>query len=132
MIASAAGHAYSVPSVVQQRVVADDIVERLQDRIARGVEAVLAHPLDFADPHRHARQLGRERVDLDAEHVLRADAGKLAAKPQRFALGVDAMLDVLQRLQAEIEEVAGAAGRIENAELLQALQERRPSATLRD
>jgi hypothetical protein len=63
---------------VQDRVAAFDRVERLQDRVAPDVEAVAAHPLDLAYPHRHPRQFGGVRVDLDPLDRLRANARKLA------------------------------------------------------
>ena len=37
----------------------------------------MQHPLDFADPHRHARKLGGVGVDLDALHVRRTDRREL-------------------------------------------------------
>jgi hypothetical protein len=50
---------------VQQGVLLTDVVERLEDRVARVAESMREHPLDLADPDRDSRQLGRERVDLD-------------------------------------------------------------------
>ena len=78
---------------VQQR------VEGLQDRVSRFPEAVPPHPLDFADPDRHARQLGRVGVDLDPVDVGRADLWKRSLEVQRLGLELDAVLEVLECLQ---------------------------------
>ena len=85
--------------------------------------AALDAPLQLADPHRHARQLGGVLVELDAEHVVRAGHVVLALQAQRLGLQVDLVLDVLQALQRQVEEVAAAAGRVEHAVGLQPLQE---------
>ena len=50
----------------EDRVAALDVIERFQDRVACFGEPVAPHPLDFADPDRHAGELGRIGVDLDA------------------------------------------------------------------
>ena len=42
--------------------------------------------------------------------------GKPRGKAHLLALDVDAVLDVLELLQRQVEEVAGAAGRVEHAE----------------
>ena len=42
--------------------------------------------------------------------------GEAAGQAEGLALEVDAVLDVLERAQGEVEEVAGAAGGVEHAE----------------
>ncbi len=85
--------------------------------------AVLDAPLQLADPHRHPRQLGGVFVELDAEHVVRAGDVVLALQAELLGLEVGAVLDVLQRLQRQVEEVAAAAGRVEHAVGLELLEE---------
>ena len=53
----------------------------------------------------------------------RADARHGHAEAERLAIENGAPLDVLHALQREIEEIAGAAGRIENAKPAQAVDE---------
>ena len=108
---------------VQNRIPALDGVERAQDRVAAGVEAVGAHPLDLADPDRDAGELGGVGVELDAEHGLGPDCGEAAGQAERLGLEVGAVLDVLERAQREIEEVARAAGGVEHAERLEPFEE---------
>src|SRR5208337_3378422 len=77
---------------VQNGVAALDVIERFQNRAALNVEAVLAHPLDFANPHGNARQLRRVGIDFDAAHHLGRDRWKLSAKAHGLGLQVDAVL----------------------------------------
>ena len=108
----------------QDRVPALDGVEGLQDRIAGFPEAVAPHPLDLPDPDRHARQLGRVGVELDPLDVGRADFRERPLEaPQRLGLELDAVLEVLERLQRQVQEVARAAGRVEHRESPQAVEE---------
>ena len=95
-----------------------------QDRVAQVGEAVGQHPLDLADPDDHPGQLGRVGVELDAEHRLRADLRELHRHLQRQRRPQDRLaLQVLERLQREVEEVARAAGRVEHAHGAQPLEE---------
>ena len=74
-------------------------------------------PLDFADPDADAGQLGGVFVELDAQQVVRAgDQVLLAVQPQAGGFGDGVQLDVLERLQAQKQEVAAAAGGVEHAE----------------
>ena len=108
----------------QDRVSALDGVQRLEDRVARLREAVAPHPLEFADPDRHPGELGRVGIDLDALDVGRADLRKRALQAQRLRLELHAMLEVLERLQREVEEIARAAGRVEHREPAQPVEKR--------
>jgi hypothetical protein len=72
--------------------------------------------LDLTDPHRHPGQFGGVGVDLDALDGLRTDARKLATQPQCLGLDRDAVLDVFQCQQRQIEEIARAACRVEDSE----------------
>ena len=112
-----------VPVRREDRVAALDVVERLQDGVARLGESVAPHPLDFADPDRHAGELGRVGVDLDSPDVSRANRREATFKPKRLGLNLYPMLDVLECVQGDKKEVAGAAGRVEHSEVLQALEE---------
>ena len=100
----------------QQRVAALDGVERLQDRVARFAEAVAPHPLDLADPHRHPGQLGGVGVDLQPPHVGRADRRERPLKPHRLGFQLHPVLQVLERVQRQVQEVARAAGGVEHRE----------------
>ena len=107
----------------QQRIAAFDLLLRLEHGVGLGGVAVGHAPLDFADPHAHAGQLGGVFVQLDAEQVVRAgDEVLLAVQPQRGGLGDADELDVLERLQAHEQKVAAAAGGVEDAKGTQLLQ----------
>jgi len=87
-------------------------------------ETVRQHPLDLADPDGDPRQLGRERVDLDAEQVLRSNLGELLGDAQHERAPPDGLVfEVLEKLQRDIQEVAAAAGGIEHADGAQAFEE---------
>ena len=64
-----------------------------------GVESVLEHPLDLADPDRHARQFGGVGVDLDALDASGPTRGSSRCRPS-LGIEIDAVLDVLERLAA--------------------------------
>ena len=107
----------------QQRITAFDLLQRLQHRVGLGRVAVGDAPLDFADPDGDAREFRRVAVELDAQQVVHAgDEVLLAVQPQAGRGGDAVQLDVLERLQAQEEKVAAAAGRIEHAKRPQALQ----------
>jgi hypothetical protein len=63
-------------------------------------ETVGEHPLDLADPDSDPRQLGRKRVDLDAEQVLRSNLGELLGDAQDERAPLDGFVfEVFQKLQ---------------------------------
>src|SRR5213592_941506 len=59
---------------VEDRIAAFDAFDRLQDGIVGDVEAVVAHPLEIADPDDDLRQLLGEGIDLDAVELRRPHA----------------------------------------------------------
>jgi len=60
----------------------------------------------------YAEDVGR--ADLDAD---------LAVQAELFGFGVHAALDVLERLQGEVEEIPGPAGGVEHAVAIEAFEE---------
>ena len=108
----------------QDRVPALDIVQRLQDWVVCLREPVAPHPLDLANPHRDARELGCVGVDLDALDVGWADLWERALEAERFRLELHPVLQVLQRLESEIQEVPRATGRVKHRERAQPVEER--------
>ncbi len=78
------------------------------------MNGVFHPPLDVADPDGRAREFGRERVDLDPMQDFRPDARHGHAETERLAIEDRAPLDVLHALKGEIEEIARAAGGVEN------------------
>jgi hypothetical protein len=109
---------------VEQRVAVLDAVERLEDGVEGVRVAVAAAPLDVADPDGDARQLGGEFVDFQPEDVVRAGMhDQFGAEAEFVGVDVGAFLDVAQGFEGEVEEVAAAAGGVEDAEVLEAEQE---------
>ena len=94
--------------------------EGSEDGIGRKSKTVGAYPLEPADPDGHLGEVVGVGVDLDAVELPRTDAGKVGTQTVlarecdgRFAL------KVFEAEQGDIEEVAGAAGGIENLDLAQ-------------
>jgi hypothetical protein len=86
---------------------------------------VVEHPLDLADPDRHPSELGGIRVDLNPEDRLRADTRELLSDPEdERAPPDDLKLEVLEGLEGDVQEVAGAAGRIEDPDGPEAIEKR--------
>ena len=112
---------------VEQGVAVFDAVERLEDGVEGVGVAVTAAPLDVADPDGHSRQFGGEFVDFEAEDVVRAGFHAERRFEAEF-VGVDvgAFFDVAQGFEGQIEEVAAAAGGVEDAEVVEAEQEALP------
>ena len=106
----------------QQRIPAFDGVQRAQNRLAGHIKAVAAHPLNFPDPDRHPGQLGGVGVNLNPFDAFRPNRRKLPVQPQRLGVQIDAMFQVLERQQRQIQEIAGPTGRIENPRLPQPFQ----------
>jgi len=115
---------------IQQRIPAFDGMQRPQNRPTRHVKTIAAHPLDFPDPHCRSGQFGGKQIDLDALHALWPHGRKLPVQPERLLpvqperLGVyvDAMLEILESLQPQIQKIARPAGRIQNPHLAQSFQ----------
>ena len=86
--------------------------------------AVAAAPLDVADPDRDAGEFGGEFVDLQSKNVVRAGLHRQFGGLAEFeGFDVGLLFDVAQRFEREVEEVAAAAGRVEDAKVVQAQQE---------
>jgi len=99
----------------QHGVAALDGVQLAKHRVGRGREAVPTRPLDMPDPHRHPRQLGRVRIQLDPQHRLRPHLRELALQAQCLRFHHDPVLQILERQQGQVKEVAGPAGRVQHA-----------------
>ena len=97
-------------------------LQRLQDRVLPHGEPIAAHPLNFADPHRHAGQFGGVGIDLYALDVGRADRWKAPLQAQLFGLQLHLMLQILQRQQRQIQEVARTAGGVQHPKTAQPFQ----------
>jgi len=86
---------------------------------------VVEHPLDLADPDRDPGKLGGIWVDLDAEDRLRADARELLGDPEDERAPLNGLeLEVLERPEGDVQEVARATGRIEDADRPETIEER--------
>ena len=74
---SASGHSGSLRVLgvgeVEDRVLAADTLDRLQDRIPGHGKPVVVHPLDVADPDDRLGQLLGEGVDLQPGKLRRPD-----------------------------------------------------------
>ena len=91
----------------QHRIPAFDLIQRRENRIAADVVAVLQHPLNLADPHRHPRQFGGVGIEFDAQHIARAGLdAQLSVQSQRLRVEIGPMLQILQRPQRQIQEIA--------------------------
>src|SRR5581483_11459766 len=101
-----------------------DALEWLQNRIRRVAESVGDHPLNLADPNRHASKLGGVVVQLDAVDDPRADTGKLVCRFQSLAAPQDRfLLQVLHELKGDVEKVARTTGGVEHGELAESVEE---------
>lgn len=119
---------------VQKCVAALDSFQWLKYGVARGVETMLAHPLYFPYPHRYARQLHGEPIDLDAQHILwtherrrSSDCQTMRAR-QSLPLLICFEFDVLERFERQVQKVAGAASWIEHTEVTKPCLEGLPMA----
>ena len=106
----------------QQRITLLDGVEGPEDGVPGQREAVVSHPLDFADPDRDSRQFGGIGIDLDAEHVLRPDHRVDRRQAQRLGFEDDLMLQILEAEQRQQQKIARAACRVQGPEPLQPSQ----------
>jgi hypothetical protein len=85
---------------------------------------MVEHPLDLADPDRDSGEFGGIRVDLDAQDRLRPDARKLLGDAQDERAPLNGLeLEVLERSEGDVQEVARAAGGIEDADRPEAIEE---------
>ena len=107
---------------VENRVHAADRFERFQHRVELRCEAVVVHPLQVADPDDDLGEFLGVVVDLDAGQLRGADGGE-QADALLGRVGDDFFLQVQQQVQRDVEEVAGAAGRVEDRDVCQAVDE---------
>jgi hypothetical protein len=84
-------------------------------------EAVLLHPLQVADPDHHLGQLLGEWVDFDSQKLRGADVGE-QADVVGGGEGDHLFFQVEQQVDGDVEEVAGAAGGVEDFDLGEAVQ----------
>jgi hypothetical protein len=77
---------------------------------------VRPQPLNVADPDHGLRQLVRVGVDLNAEELRWVDSPLSPHAAVRLSPVVDLILEVVQVHQRDVEEVAAAAGRVEDAD----------------
>ena len=122
MITSASGQSGSVPSGASIASRHSMVSSGFRDGVPRLTEPVAPHPLDISDPHRHAGEFRRIGVYFDAPDIGGTDGRKRALKANRLGFEVHPMLNVLERVQRQIEEVARPAGRIQNRERPQPLK----------
>ena len=109
---------------VQYRVGLADGVQRRQDGPLRVREPVGLVPLDVADPQRRPRQFRRVVVDLQPQHLVRLHPRRQPQPPLRRRVVDDLLLQVQQRPQRDVQEVAAAARRVQHLHRRQPLPER--------
>ncbi len=118
-------HIFTLPGRAggDQRIAAFNRIEIFQHRVGRHGETVFQHPLDFADPHHHPRQLGGVGVEFDAGDTFRAEQrGKVVVQAELLGFQHHFVLQVFEGFQRQIEKVAAAAGGVEHAECAQAFE----------
>ncbi len=112
-------------AAVEDRIAGLDHVEGRQDGLPRHRVAVVAQPLDLADPDHHPSEFGSIGVDLDPPQRARPKPGRLPRHPEAFRGPLDDLvLQVLEYPQGEVQEVPGAAGGVEHSDRAQARQQR--------
>jgi hypothetical protein len=127
-LAVGAGEGFDAVAV-EQGVAVLDVVEVADDGLGGMDGAAVAEvPLEGADPEDEFGDGGGAGVDLDAEELvgITVCAGEVE-EGLAFAEGVeeveDLALDALEVFEGDVEEVAGAAGGVEDAEVDEALVE---------
>jgi len=100
---------------IEQGVHEVEVVELLEDRGCGDRVAVAAMPLEESDPEGHLRQLVGIGIDLDAVELPGADRGKEGGL---HSIGTreedDLLFQILKALEGDVEEVARAAGGVED------------------
>jgi hypothetical protein len=107
----------------QNGVAALDGIKGAKDRTATNVKAVPAHPWNLSDPDGDTRQFGRIGVDFDAFETFRAHGRAGAPEPHSFGIKIDAVPDILQREERQIDEVSRSARRMEDADTGKSIDE---------
>ena len=97
----------------------EDVIQRAQHRLGRLAEAVLAQPLDVADPDGGLGELVGVCVDLDAMQLGRVGRlGRHEARQAEIGGGDRYLLPEIEQLaQADVQEIAAAAGWIQHLDL---------------
>ena len=122
----------------RRRVAVDDLHQRREvvdvaeffSTGSAGVAAGAEVPLEVADPEDELGDGGGARVELDAEELVRIDGGlpvsseqllvaELLARVEHFAF------EALHVFEGDVEEIAGAAGGVEDADFAELVVERR-------
>ncbi|OIQ66922.1 hypothetical protein GALL_515060 [mine drainage metagenome] len=97
--------------------------QRFQHRVGFELVAVRQAPLQFTNPHRHARQFGGVAVELNAQHVVRpGNQIGLAVQPKAGGIQMAFVFDVFERFEAHVQKIATAAGRVKDAVVFQVFQ----------
>ena len=100
---------------VEQGIHEVEVVEFLQDRSLGDRVAIPPVPLEESDPEGHLGQLEGVGIDLESVKLPRPDGGEEGCLHSLGAAEEDNFfLQILQALEGDVEEVPGAAGRIEN------------------
>jgi hypothetical protein len=113
----------------QHGVAAFDVAEVLEDRLRRQAAAAGAEvPLQVADPEHQFGDGGGARVEFEAEELLRVDGQAfgfeaLLAAPESVQLVEHFAFEALHVFERHVEEIRRAAGRVEDANLAQAVVE---------
>ena len=85
--------------------------------------AVLAAPLNVADPHRDTGQFGRKLIDFQPENIVRPRFHRQRHRQtQLLTFDMHALFQITQRTQGQIQKIATAAGRIKHPKMIQAQQ----------
>ena len=106
--------AHRVAGGDDRRVSTFNAVDVVQDGAVGVVKSVGIVPLDIANPQGGFRQLSRVFVNLQAHHLGRVHQRR-ARRAVKCDLIVDGLpLEVEQRFEGDVEEVAAAAGRIQS------------------
>jgi len=92
----------------------EDVLEWIEDGIERRLVAVEVVPLQVTDPQNHLGELLGVGVDLQAEELRRPDqrdGGEVVVG----GVVADFLFQVEQQVDGDVEKVARAAGRVEDA-----------------
>gem|GEM_PF-2992592 len=117
------------PVAGQHGVAAFDVAEVLEDRLRRQAAAAGAEvPLQVADPEHQFGDGGGARVEFEAEELVRVDGQTfgfeaLLAAPEGVQLVEHLAFEALHVFERDVEEIRRAAGRVEDANLAQAVVE---------
>ena len=92
-----------------------DALDRCQHRMVGHLESVVVHPLEIADPDYDLGKLLGVGVDFQSVKLCGIHLGN-QRQSARGRVGNNLLLQVQEHVDRHVEEVAGAAGRIENGD----------------